>query len=687
MEGNKKVGFSLGKKIISCILVTQFIVMFILATFVIKTITDDKNDEIKNNLETIVEERSQIVRNYVHEKENLLKAFGRAGEALEIMQNPTDEKIFEKAQAYTEKYSSDVENLEGIYISEWDTHVLTHTNPAVVGIYTREGDPMVALQNALIASGEEVYNTGIILSPASGNQVISMYCAVFDEKGDPAGFVGGAIYTTGLVDMLNELTLNGMENAEYCMVSVPKGGEYVFNADVEKVATVSEDKYILDLCTELDGKTEDTKGYVEFTKDGKKQVAGYYYMADYGWLFIISDKKSEVYSSVDSLKKSLMILCIGAIVALCIISYIIIGALLKPMKAIDRSLTELKNLDISEKQAMKNYSVRNDEIGVISTATESLAESLRQITGTLQECSHILDNKADNLHGSAYRMVENFTDGIAATEELSAQLESTSQYVGNVNKEIKNIDDAVDGIMDNINSSVDASTGVLESASEMEDKASDAYKNGNDTLVRTRSSVEEAINCLGSLGRINDLASEILNISNQTNLLSLNASIEAARAGEAGRGFAVVADEIGALADNSKNTAGTIQALCMEANDSIKIVNDCFDDILSFIENDVVCQFKEFADKSSAYSDDVKDIQASLDQIRIKVSELEESVKGINRDIDSVSTITDENCGAVNVIVEKNESTSVIAEEIQRQAEENKALATKLETILRQFAR
>lgn len=687
MDGKKKVGFSLGKKIISCILVTQIVVMTLLAAFVIKTITDDKKQEITNNLKTIVEERSQIVRNYVHEKENLLKAFGRAGEVLEIIQNPTDAKVFEKAQAYTEKYSADIDNLEGIYISEWDTHVLTHTNPKVVGIYTREGDPMVALQNALVAAGDDVYNTGIILSPASGNQVISMYFAVHDKDGKPVGLVGGAIFTTGLIDMLNELSLDGMENAEYCMVSVPKGGEYVFNADVEKVATVSEDKYILDLCAKLDGQTEDSKGYVEFDKDGKKYVAGYYYMADYGWLFILSDEKAEVFADTDSLKKTLIIFSIATVIILCVISYLIIGALLRPMKAIDRSLTELKNLDISEKHNMKSYLVRNDEIGVISTATESLAESLRQITGTLQECSHILENKADNLQGSAYRMVENFTDGIAATEELSAQLESTSQYVGNVNGEIKKIDDAVDGIMDNISASVDASSGVLESASEMESKASYAYQNGNDTLVRTRSSVEEAINCLGSLGRINDLASEILNISSQTNLLSLNASIEAARAGEAGRGFAVVADEIGALADNSKNTAGTIQALCMEANDSIKIVNDCFDEILTFIANDVVGQFKEFAEKSSAYSDNVKEIQGSLDQIRAMVSELEESVKGITRDIDSVSTITDENCGAVNVIVEKNESTSVIAEEIQKQAEENKALATKLESILKQFAR
>lgn len=688
MEKNtqRRIAFSLGQKIIVFILIVQIIIMTILSVLLIRMISNDKKQTTTDNLKTIVEERSQIIQNYVAETEKTLTAFSRAGEVLELLKNPADEAAFQKAQKYTETFSGDVDNLDGLYVSEWNSHVLTHTNAAVVGITTREGDSLKSLQDSLTASKDRVYNTGILISPASGKQVVSLYKTVFDESGNAVGFVGGAVYTEGLINMLDSLSLNGMENAKYYMVHTMKE-EYVFHPDEEKVAAPAEEAYIQDLCRSFAGKDSDESGFIEYQNGGEAYIMGYYYMAGYNWLFMLSDQQSEVFRSLRSLRTTLIVLCVAAVVLLCFVSYVLIQRMLHPMKEIDSSLIELKNLDISEKKTMQSYCARKDEIGNISSATESLAASLREITGTLQDCCYILDEKADELHNSSARLVEDVSDNMATTEEFSAQLENTNEMMVGVDEEIDRIDSVVDGIVDRIRISAQTSDDVLASASAMKKQATDAYKIGQETLGETRTSVDDAIERLSSLGKINDMASEILNISSQTNLLSLNAAIEAARAGEAGRGFAVVASEIGALAESSSETAVNIQTLCTEANKSIEIVNHCFEEILAFLADDMVVKFGEFAKQSSSYSGDVMEIKDSLAGVKEDVMVLENSVKEIANNVKNVKEITNENLIAVNGIVEKNESTSEIAGEIREQSEQNKELADRLDQILKRFGK
>lgn len=679
----RRAQISLGQKIIVSMLVMQFAVMTILSVFVTYFITSDTRNSTINSMRTIVEERSQIIKNYVQEAEGTLTAYSRAGEVLNIMLNPEDPAAVAAAQAYTENFSKDVANLEGLYASEWNTHVLAHTNPQVVGITTREGDPLKALQDAMLAA-DGVYNTGIIISPASGQQIVSMYMAVYDEQGNPAGLVGGGIFSTGLIQILDNLTMDGMENATYCMVNV-ENGQYIFHEDPEKVATPAEEAHIVKLCEQFKGVAEDSSGYTEYTQDGEAYISSYYYMADHGWLFMVSDDQKEIFASTDKMMLTLIIFCFAALFILIIVSLLIVGKMLRPMKSIEGGLVSLQNFDISDNKEVQKYCNRRDELGNIATATKVLIDSLQEITGTLKDCCNTLEEKADELHKSSYELVADVTDNVATTEELSSALESTNNLVSNVDTEIRSINSVVNTILDNISDSIKTSTSVIESAQDMQVKADYAYRNGQETLVETKSSVEEAISSLSSLTKINELASEILNIAGQTNLLSLNASIEAARAGEAGRGFAVVAGEIGTLADTSRNTASSIQAICSETNDSIKVVNDCFDTIIAFIEKEVVGQFKDFAEKSTGYSISVNGIKDQLDKVDQAVKQLEGSVRHISENVSDVNDITNENRCAISVIVDKNENTALIAEQIQQQSEQNKKLAEELDNLIGKF--
>lgn len=685
MKERKKAQVSLGKKIIACMLAMQILVMTILSVVVISSITTDTRSSAINSMKNIVQERSQIIQNYVREAERTLASYSRAGEILDVMEDPQDPGKTAAAQAYTEKFSRDIPHLEGLYASQWDTHVLAHTNPEVVGITTREGDSLKALQETLLAAGG-VYNTGIIISPASGQQIVSLYMAVLDGQGRPAGLVGGGIYSTGLIQILDQLTMEGMENATYCMVNV-ENGQYIFHGQGNKVATPAEEPYIVELCRQLQGSREDRNGYVEYTAEGESYISTYYYMSDYKWLFMVSDNQEEIFASADEMRVMLTVFCLVAMLVLMVVSYVIVDKMLKPMKSIERGIVSLQDFNISDNRDIQKYCGRHDELGSIAYATRALIQSLQEIAGTLKDCCATLEEKADHLNQSSFKLVDNVTDNVATAQELSSALESTNMVVSHVKDEIRNINVLVESIRDHIMDSVKTSNLVIGSAKDMQVKADYAYRSGRDTLARTKNSVEEAINSLSSLTKINEMASEIFNIAGQTNMLSLNASIEAARAGEAGRGFAVVAEEISSLADTSRNTASNIQAICSETNDSIKVVNNCFNSIISFIEKEVVDQFKDFAEKSTGYSDSVNTIKEQLDGVDQAVKQLETSSRQIAGSIQEVNRITDENHSAIGVIVKKNENTAQIADLIQEQSKQNEGLAQQLDKLIGKFNR
>lgn len=681
----KGLKFGLSGKITACILTVQIVVMGAMVLFIGDAITDNTRQSTTNNMETVVEERSRIIENYVQEVEKTLTAYSRAGEILAVLKNPTDETAVAAAQAYTEKFSADVSNLEGFYVSEWNTHVLAHTNAAVVGITTREGEPLKALQDAMLAANG-VYNTGIIISPASGKQIVSIYQAVFDENGNPVGLVGGGVFTTGLIQILDALTMQGMENAEYCMVNVANG-QYIFCEDSEKIGAEAEEEYISGLCAKYAGAAENGLGYTEYSADGQENIATYYYMANRGWLFIVSDSAAEIFATTNNLKQIMMVLAAAALVILLIVSGVIIRGLMNPLGAIEESIVSLQKFDIADNPGIQKHIRRKDELGSIAEATDGLIHSLQGISDTLNDCSRSLNEKAESMHVSAQSLADDTSDNIAVTQELSASMENTNTLVHSVKLEIDSINHLVDLILEGIQSSVATSDQVIGSAIDMKDEANFAYQNGEEKLNETKEAVEEAIGKLKSLTKINELAAEILSIAGKTNLLSLNASIEAARAGEAGKGFAVVAGSIANLAETSKDTASSIQDICGEANSSIATVNSCFESIISFIEQEVVVQFKGFAEKSTNYSEAVSEIKNKLDEMLNAVGRLEDSVTQIAENASDVSTIMGENQTAIGTIVEKNGTTAMIAGTTQEQSMQNREMADHLGEIVGKFHR
>ena len=169
-------------------------------------------------------------------------------------------------------------------------------------------------------------------------------------------------------------------------------------------------------------------------------------MSEYNWLFMVSDSRDEVFAATDRMTVTLIIFCLIALLVLIVVSFLIVGRMLKPMKSIEGGLVSLQSFDIADNVEIQKYCGRHDELGNIAHATKVLIRSLQEIAGTLKDCCATLDDKAEHLRKSSAELVEDVTDNVTTTQELSSTLESTNMVVSNVNGEIRNINDVVGSI-------------------------------------------------------------------------------------------------------------------------------------------------------------------------------------------------------------------------------------------------
>ena len=162
-------------------------------------------DGVGNSFDTVVSQNG-----------NVLKGFSSAPIIQEALRHPDNTMVVAQAQQYTMDYFGKLDGWEGLYLADWNSTVLTHPTGAVIGKTLREGDSLSTLQNAILSASNEVFNAGIMTSPASGELIMSIYTPVYID-GEPAGFCGGAFYVNNIASSISDVTRLGLSSAYiYC---------------------------------------------------------------------------------------------------------------------------------------------------------------------------------------------------------------------------------------------------------------------------------------------------------------------------------------------------------------------------------------------------------------------------------------------------------------------------------------
>lgn len=291
-----------------------------------------------------------------------------------------------------------------------------------------------------------------------------------------------------------------------------------------------------------------------------------------------------------------------------------------------------------------------DEIGTLAAGINTFIETLQGImeqinssSGQLGTIVNIVSDKVSTANSNSY-------DISAVMEELSASMEEISSTITNINESVVTVDSNIIELSNTSQGLYDYSEEMQKRAEKLERNAIDNKQHTSDIINAIIDKLKRAIESSKSVDRVNDLTDEILSISSQTNLLSLNASIEAARAGEAGRGFAVVADEISQLANSSREAANNIQTINNMVIEAVNELIDSADTIVKYINENILPDYEGFVNAGKQYNEDAVRVNEAVMRFNDMSVNLKQLMGNITDSIDGINSAVGESAkGATNV--------------------------------------
>ena len=337
--------------------------------------------------------------------------------------------------------------------------------------------------------------------------------------------------------------------------------------------------------------------------------------------------------------------------------------------------------DLTERIPVKT----KDEIGQMSEGINSFIEQLQNVMRKLKSESEELMISAGTVRDEISKSNENAENVSAAMEEMSASIEEISATLSQIAHGSESISGQIEDVNGRVQNGADLVKTIKSHAGSMHQNTVDSKETAIKIISEIRTAVDEALIESRNVEKINGLTGEILDITSQTNLLSLNASIEAARAGEAGRGFAVVADEIRVLADNSAQTASNIQNISNVVISAVEKLAKNSEDMLKFIDEKVMKDYDDFVGVAGQYEKDADDINEILSNVAANTNEISSTMQAMNTGIGDISVAVDENAKGVTSVAENAVSLVEAFTNIQKETESNQEISSKLTNEVNRF--
>lgn len=393
---------------------------------------------------------------------------------------------------------------------------------------------------------------------------------------------------------------------------------------------------------------------------------------DWGIIYVVP--VATINSILSQIKLAVCGATAGVFILTLVIIYFFARNFVAPIRHLADGFSVLSRGDLTCRLSVNT----RDEVGEASSQFNSFVENLHDTMLTTKTEMTNLAASADELSESAETFSKNALSQSAATEQISASIEEISASMDGVAATAQSQNESLNELIAQIR---ELSLTIRTMEESIRRSIADA-----DSMAAAAQRGEKAITSMGermkniteSSKDMTNIISIINTISDQINLLSLNAAIEAARAGNAGRGFAVVADEIAKLAEQTSSSIADVSKIISQNNseivqgmahveESIAVTNDILRGVSSItaIMQETNGHMQNQISSNEKVSDAADTVRIKSEQILRATSEQKIGADEIVSTISSINEITQVNAQNTQELAMSTQRLAKIAETLK----------------------